>query len=193
MSAGCPMCFAHVTAAPSCVRRVTKGASRRDRAGGDAGAPARAYAGSVADRKVLGSWLEGPGSLTLDADDYPGRRLGLPQTGQGSVARFGRRLLALCIDWALSLLIARGLAGGNEWATLGIFTLENVLLVGTAGQTIGHRLLGLHLVRLDGAAPGVLRALGRAVLLSLAVPALIWDRDQRGLHDRFMGTVLLRR
>jgi uncharacterized RDD family membrane protein YckC len=146
----------------------------------------------VADRKVLGSWLEGPGSLTLDADDYPGRRLGLPQTGPGSVARFGRRLLALCIDWALCLLIARGLAGGNEWATLGIFTLENVLLVGTAGQTIGHRLLGLHLARLDGAAPGVLRALGRAVLLSLAVPALIWDRDQRGLHDRFMGTVLLR-
>lgn len=146
----------------------------------------------MADRKVLGSWLEGPGSLTLDADDYPGRRLGLPQTGPGSVARFGRRLLALCIDWALSLLIARGLAGGNEWATLGIFTLENVLLVGTAGQTIGHRLLGLHLVRLDGAAPGLLRGLGRAVLLSLAVPALIWDRDQRGLHDRFMGTVLLR-
>jgi hypothetical protein len=38
----------------------------------------------------------------------------------------------------------------------------------------------------------VLRSAARAVLLSLAVPALIWDRDQRGLHDRFLGTVLLR-
>jgi hypothetical protein len=32
----------------------------------------------------------------------------------------------------------------------------------------------------------------RAVLLSLAVPALIWDRDQRGMHDRFTGLVLRR-
>lgn len=141
---------------------------------------------------MLGSWLQGPGSMTLDPDDYPGRRLGLPQDGAGSVARFGRRVLALSIDWALSLLIARGLAGGNEWATLAIFAVENVLLVATAGQTVGHRLLRMRLTRLDGGAPGPARSAGRAVLLALAVPALVWDRDQRGLHDRFMGTVLRR-
>ena len=144
------------------------------------------------DRKALGSWLQGPGSQTLDADDYPGRRLGLPQTGPGSVARFGRRLFALCVDWGLSLLIARGLLGSGEWGTLGVFALANAALVASAGQTVGHRLLGIRLTRLDGGAPGAARSLVRAVLLALAVPALIWDRDQRGLHDRFMSTVLRR-
>ena len=40
---------------------------------------------------------------------------------------------------------------------------------------------------------GPLRAAGRAVLLGLAVPALIFDADQRGLHDRAVGTVVARR
>jgi hypothetical protein len=31
------------------------------------------------------------------------------------------------------------------------------------------------------------------VLLCLSVPALIWDRDQRGLHDKAAKTVLVRR
>ena len=146
----------------------------------------------MADRDAIGSWLGGPGSLTRDLDDFPGRRLGLPQTGAGSVARFGRRFAALSIDWALSLLIARGLLDGNEWGTLAVFTTANVLLVATAGQSVGHRILKLRVTRLDGGAPGVARSLGRGVLLTLAVPALVWDRDQRGLHDRFMGTVLRR-
>jgi len=150
------------------------------------------YPGTVADRRIIASWLQGPGSLTLDADDYPGRRLGLPQSGPGSSARFGRRLVALCVDWALCLLIARGLADGNEWATLGVFAVENTILVAVAGQSAGHRLLGIRVTRLGGEAPGVGRSLGRALLLSLAVPALIWDRDQRGLHDRFIGTVMRR-
>lgn len=143
-------------------------------------------------REAVGSWLEGPAAATREPDDYPGRRLGLPEHGPGSVARFGRRVLALCIDWALALLIARGLLHGDQWATLGVFALEQVLLVGTLGGSLGHLLLGLRVVRLDGTAAGPLRALGRSVLLSLAVPPLIWDRDQRGLHDRFMGTVLRR-
>jgi hypothetical protein len=32
----------------------------------------------------------------------------------------------------------------------------------------------------------------RSLLLCLGVPALIWDRDQRGVHDRVPGTVLVR-
>lgn len=30
------------------------------------------------------------------------------------------------------------------------------------------------------------------LLLCLAVPALIWDRDQRGMHDRAANTVVVR-
>jgi hypothetical protein len=39
----------------------------------------------------------------------------------------------------------------------------------------------------------VLQVAVRTVLLCLAVPALIWDRDQRGLHDKAAQTVLVRR
>jgi uncharacterized RDD family membrane protein YckC len=151
----------------------------------------------MADRRTIGSWLGGPASVTREAGEYPGRRLGLPEEGPGSVARFGRRLAALCVDWLLALLVARVALGVDswndlQWAALATFTVYNALLVGLLGSSVGHRLLGLRLVRLDGAAPGLLRATARAVLLSLAVPALIWDRDQRGLHDRFVGTVLIR-
>jgi hypothetical protein len=153
---------------------------------------ASAYAGLVVDRRVIGSWLEGPVQATRDPDDYPGRRLGLPEQGRGSIGRFGRRLLALLVDWGLCQLVSFGFFGGDQWATLAVFTIENVLLVGTAGGTVGHRLLGLRVVRADGGPISLLQALGRGVLLSLALPALIWDRDQRGLHDRFLGTMLLR-
>ena len=151
----------------------------------------------MADRRTIGSWLEGPASVTREAGDFPGRRLGLPERGPGSVARFGRRLVALCVDWLLALLVARlvlGIDSWNElqWAALAVFTVYNAVLLGLLGSSVGHRLLGLRLVRLDGGDPGLLRAAARAVLLSLAVPALIWDRDQRGLHDRFVGTVLRR-
>jgi uncharacterized RDD family membrane protein YckC len=145
-----------------------------------------------ARREAVGSWLEGPAAATREPDDYPGRRLGLPQSGPGSVARFGRRLLALFVDWGLAMLVARGLLRGEEWTTLAVFTVVQIVLVATLGASLGHLLLGLRVVRLDGTAAGPARALGRAVLLSLAVPALIWDRDQRGMHDRFMGTVLRR-
>jgi hypothetical protein len=31
------------------------------------------------------------------------------------------------------------------------------------------------------------------VLLCIVIPAVIWDSDQRGMHDRLSGTVLVRR
>lgn len=130
--------------------------------------------------------------MTRDPNDYPGRRLGMPRTGRGSAARFGPRLVAIGVDWGLSLLVAHGLLDGAEWTTLAVFTLSSALLLAAAGQTIGYRLMRIRLSRLDGGPAGALRAVGRTLLLALAVPALIWDRDQRGLHDRFVGTVLHR-
>ena len=145
----------------------------------------------MVDRRDLGSWLEGPGRAP--AGDYPGRRLGRPEQGSRAVARVGRRLLGLVIDWGLSLLIARGLLHGGSWTTLAVFALEQVLLVGTAGASIGQRIADLRVETVAGGAAGPLRAAVRAVLLCLVVPALIWDRDQRGLHDKAAGTVLVRR
>jgi uncharacterized RDD family membrane protein YckC len=148
------------------------------------------------DRQTWGSWLQGPVATTRDDGDYPGRRLGLPESGPGSVARFGRRGVALGLDWAVALLIVRGLLGNSDavlqWATLGLFAVTQAALVGTLGASPGHLVLRMRVVRTDGGPVGPVRALARSGLLVLAVPPLIWDRDQRGLHDRFAGTVLCR-
>ena len=39
-------------------------------------------------------------------DEWPGQRLGLPESGPRSIARFGRRVAALFIDWAIAWVIA---------------------------------------------------------------------------------------
>ncbi|MDQ6897044.1 MAG: RDD family protein [Actinomycetota bacterium] len=155
----------------------------------------------MVDRRDVASWLEGPGAQRTDAaDDFPGRRLGLPRQGTGSVGRFGRRLVAVFIDWTMCQLVAYAAFGvtvgqGNSgsWAPLGIFAAENLLLLSTLGSTFGQRLLGLQLASVTGGRASVVQILLRTVLLCLAVPALIWDRDQRGLHDKAASTVLIRR
>ena len=128
---------------------------------------------------------------------YRGERLGLPDAGRGSIARPGRRIGALAVDWGLCLLIAYSLitdgynqATGN-WALL-IFCVLSVLTVGTLGFTPGKRLFGLRVVAVATGQVNPLRVLFRTVLLCLAIPALIWDRDGRGLHDRLAGTVEVR-
>jgi uncharacterized RDD family membrane protein YckC len=172
----------------------------------------------VANRRDISSWLGGG----FDESDRPagdaatarGGRLGLPASGSGSLAPLGRRMGALVIDWVACLLISGAffasdpdaflLSRGNPMATLGIFALENVLLVGSIGHTLGHRLVGLRVRRVfpgrprDDAdwttmAPGFLSALARTLLLCLVVPAVVWDADGRGLHDRVAGTAIVRR
>jgi uncharacterized RDD family membrane protein YckC len=52
---------------------------------------------------------------------------------------------------------------------------------------------GLRLIRVSrDAAIDPLRILARTGLLCLFVPALIFDRDGRGLHDRFTDTAVVR-
>ncbi|MGW1887596.1 RDD family protein [Streptomyces sp. NPDC001970] len=152
------------------------------------------------NRQAIGSWLSGPRAAAEDmgADfGYRGERLGLPQEGPGAIAPLGRRFGALFIDWALCMLIAYGLlangdqqAAGN-WALL-IFFVLSVLTVGTIGSTPGKRLLGIRVIAENGERLGVVRVLVRSVLLCLAIPALVWDRDGRGLHDRLSRAVQVR-
>jgi uncharacterized RDD family membrane protein YckC len=158
------------------------------------------YRGRVDNREAVGSWLSGPRAAAEEAGvdfGYRGEQLGLPEQGPGSIARPGRRLGALAVDWGLCLLIAYGLltdgydqATGN-WALL-IFFVLSVLTVGTIGFTPGKRLFGLRVVALDTGRPSPLRTLLRTALLCVAIPALVWDRDGRGLHDRLARTVEVR-
>ena len=154
----------------------------------------------MVDRKDIGSWLEGPGSRAQQRGDYPGHRLGMPREGTGAIGRFGRRLLGVFIDWTLCQLIAYALfrvpvfqpAGADVFILLGIFAVENLALVGTLGFTIGHRVVGLQVRSLSGGPARPVQVLFRTVLLCLFLPAMFWDRDGRGLHDRAAGTVIVR-
>ncbi|HEY9496015.1 MAG TPA: RDD family protein [Intrasporangium sp.] len=158
----------------------------------------------MVDREDVGSWLEGPRSRTVGAGEWPGQRLGLPEHGPGSIARFGRRLCGIIIDWVIALIIARGLfqvplpfsertaTGGQNFIVLAIFALMNILLVGTLGTTIGHRFMGLQVRNVTGGRATLVQALIRTALLCLAIPAVIWDRDSRGLHDKVPNTVIVR-
>ncbi len=128
---------------------------------------------------------------------WPGERLGLPVTGARSIARFGRRLAALAIDWAIAWILSVaffpvGQWQPNSWATLAIFAGEQVLFLLLVNGSVGHLLLGMRVVPVAPARLGLWRPFVRTALLCLAIPALIWDVDQRGLHDRVAGTMLVR-
>lgn len=154
------------------------------------------------DRRDIGSWLSGPkAALEEQGMDfgYPGQRFDLPKQGIGSVARMGRRIIALMIDWIAAILVTHlafpGLVYGSEVfaaATLGIFAAQVFLLTATTGASFGYKLAGIRLISTSPAPITFLKVLVRTALLCLVVPALIWDRDGRGLHDKAVGTITMR-
>jgi uncharacterized RDD family membrane protein YckC len=127
-----------------------------------------------------------------DAQKWAGERLGLPESGPGSLAKLGRRVLAIGVDWSLALLVSQGFAGGDSTVTLAVFAVVQLLLVATLGYSVGHRILGLQVRRLDGQYVGFGRSFIRVFLIMLVIPATIWDGDNRGLQDKAAGTVLVR-
>ncbi|HEX6889020.1 MAG TPA: hypothetical protein VF143_13015 [Candidatus Nanopelagicales bacterium] len=145
------------------------------------------------DRADVGSWIGGP---LPGGAGYRGERLGLPETGPGSMASTGRRVVALLVDWFAALLLSRLLVGTPQsapesFATLGIFFAEVTLFTWLMAASFGQRILGIRVV-------GRARRLGftgsavRTLLICLAVPPLIWDADGRGLHDRAVDSVVVR-
>ncbi|WP_052405502.1 RDD family protein [Demequina mangrovi] len=126
-------------------------------------------------------------------------------------AHVPRRLGGIAIDWALCLLISsaffpdpeylgsgvtaveRALLAGVPFATLAVWAVQHLVLVATLGSTVGHRIVGLRVVREDGApAVGLTKAAIRTALLALVIPAVVWGPDARGLHDRLAGTRIVR-
>ena len=131
---------------------------------------------------------------------YPGERLGLPADGPRSVASWGRRIVALFLDWIPSLLVANliaGLAGLSKdqaaFVPLGVFLLETAFFVAITGASFGQLAMQLRVARLDGGAVPLLQSLLRSLLVCLVVPPLVFNRDQRGLHDLAAGTIVIRR
>ncbi|MCD1572272.1 RDD family protein [Agromyces mediolanus] len=132
----------------------------------------------------------------LQPSKWPGERLGLPESGRGSVGRVGRRIAALLIDWASAMLLALLFTPYDSVAynfvTPLVFVVLQIVFIPTIGGSIGHRLLGMAVVPLEGGWIGIRRTVVRSLLLIIVVPALVWDSDQRGFHDKVAGTVLIR-
>jgi uncharacterized RDD family membrane protein YckC len=129
----------------------------------------------------------------IESPNWAGKRLGLPEQGSGSLAKVGRRAVALAIDWALSMLAAGAFFNSDNTATLGFFMVQQWLLIATLGSSFGHRVMGLRVVKLDGSHVGLIPSLIRVLLILLVIPAVIWDADNRGLHDKAAKTVLVLR
>lgn len=157
----------------------------------------------VTRREALGSWLEGTPVRSRGTGG-----LALPPDGPGSRARLGRRVVALAVDWVLSMGVAMlvvppadpdalPLLSADPTATLAVFAASTWLFVGLFGTSVGHRLLGMRVTRLADLAvrrpPGLVAAGVRTVLLCLVIPAVVWDGDGRGMHDVGARTVLVRR
>jgi uncharacterized RDD family membrane protein YckC len=128
---------------------------------------------------------------------YRGERLGLPEDGPGSVASIGRRVLAIFIDWVLCVVIAYGLIAhrdvhsANNWA-LAVFAAVSLIGLAVVGATPGKLLTRLRVVGLDGRRLGPLAVVIRTALLVIVIPAVVWDRDTRGLHDKAAKAVQIR-
>jgi uncharacterized RDD family membrane protein YckC len=117
----------------------------------------------------------------------------LPESGPRSVARLGRRIAAIAIDWAIAVALSAAFFSYDSIATLLTFVGLQIVFTIVINASIGHALLGMRVVPIVGGLLGVWRPIVRALLIALVIPALLFDENQRGLHDRAAGTILLRR
>jgi uncharacterized RDD family membrane protein YckC len=129
--------------------------------------------------------------------ETPGPPAGAPAPGWLAAfepAPLGRRLGALLADWLLCVLLSTVIADPRTsgWPPVAVLVAVNTVFIGFFGQTPGMALTRLRcLAFADGGAIGPVRALLRAVLLVLIIPAAVMDDLRRGLHDRAAGSVVV--
>jgi uncharacterized RDD family membrane protein YckC len=154
-----------------------------------------------------GEWLPGTGDGAQTADQHaprwPGERLGLPESGVGSAASGGARLLGLLVDLVVAALVTAiflhpslqdpvAMQDFNLWSG-GVWAVISVVSAGFFGFTPGMGVVGVRVARLDGGAlVGPLRALVRAALTFVIIPAAVRNADGRSWLDRLTGTVVIR-
>jgi uncharacterized RDD family membrane protein YckC len=141
------------------------------------------------------------GAPDVPAEPYPGQRLGLPESGRGSLAGWRARVAALLLDWAASMAVAVAIfgtevvtgSGWQAWMILATFFVESTLLVTVASGSFGQLICRIAVVRLDTLPVGFPRAALRQALICLALPPLIIGPDRRGLQDLAATTVVVNR
>jgi uncharacterized RDD family membrane protein YckC len=106
----------------------------------------------------------------------------------------------LFVDWFASLLVASlisSYAGASadleRLLPLLVFFGEATLFTGLAGGSFGQLALRIAVVRLDGRPVTILHALVRTFLICLVIPPVVFNRDNRGLHDLAVNTLTVLR
>lgn len=124
---------------------------------------------------------------------WPGKVFGLPESGPRSVPSIFRRIAALAIDWAIAVAVSVVFFDYAALAIAAAFTVMHMIFGLVFAGSPGHLLTRMRIAPVKGGALGVVAPLVRPLLLILVIPALIMDRDQRGVHERIVGTILVTR
>ena len=114
-------------------------------------------------------------------------------------ASWGRRILALVVDWMASTLVVLAFVGLEEYSDPGgpeqfyvlvTYVVESALFTWLLGGSFGKLATRLRVIPADGRARPLdpLRALLRQVMIALVIPPLVYRPDGRGLHDLAAGT-----
>lgn len=114
-------------------------------------------------------------------------------------ASWGRRMLALIVDWLVSTLVVVAIIGTARYGeqggvgsfiVLGVYVLESAVLTWLMAGSFGKLATGLRVVPASGTWRPIspLRLLLRQVLVALVIPPLVFRPDGRGLHDLVAGT-----
>lgn len=119
-----------------------------------------------------------------------------PATLPYDTASWGRRILALVVDWLASLLVVNlfvpvfaTTGGPGSFYTLLVFVVESAALTATVGGSFGQLATRLRVIRVeDGGRVDPLRSIARAVMVALVIPPLVFRPDGRGLHDMVAGS-----
>jgi uncharacterized RDD family membrane protein YckC len=142
---------------------------------------------------------------------YGGQGYAVPQASTGQLASYGSRFLGYLLD-ALIIVVCAGVLIGILGAIagrgglvigyliyiVGFFGYFAYFWSSRHGQTIGQKMAGVRVVRLDGQpmtlGNGIVRALGYAVngmVLGLGWLWPLWDEKRQGWHDKMAGTVVV--
>lgn len=129
----------------------------------------------------------------MDSDYWPGKRFGLPVDGPRSTPSYLRRALGLIVDWAIAVGVSIVFFDYDGLLTLVVFVLLSAFSGLVSAGTIGHHVSGVRIAPIRGGALGIIAPLLRPFLVALVIPAVLYDEDMRGGHDRLLGTILVRR
>ena len=126
--------------------------------------------------------------------------------GSYDLADVGTRFIALIIDgiilgvigWVVGLVLVSTSTGGIVGFLIGV-GYQWYFLTQNNGQTPGKRLMGIRVIKVNGApvtaVDVVIRYIGYIINTAILLLGWIWaifDANHQGLHDKLAGTYVVR-